>query len=159
MMIYCLLSTDHVLAVLLYEPSSHEQRAGGMSESLLIYEHFNALLRGPMCWLPLMYLHETSVAYKAWQKGEPEVYKVECQLHGTEVLQIRPWNVHVSVWWLRKANKANEGLEKTERGESRMDFTTYQSVLWLLPIHSSSAAVLIPGQKDNDSTPWQRNIH
>lgn len=32
------LSTDHVLTVLLYEPSSCEQRAGRMSEGLLIYQ-------------------------------------------------------------------------------------------------------------------------
>lgn len=61
-----------------------------MSELLLIYERFNALFRGALRWLPLIYLHDTSLAYKAWRKGEAGVCRVQYEHHGTEALHIRP---------------------------------------------------------------------
>lgn len=49
----------------------------------------------------------------------------------------------------KQIKQLNSG--KTERGGGCMDFTTYQFVPWLHPVHCFSAAVcaLIPGQKKN----------
>lgn len=52
--------------------------------------------------------------------------------YGIRVLRNGPWEVHLSVRWPRKANKANEQWQ--ERVKNEMDFTTYQCVLRLHPI-------------------------
>lgn len=87
--IYRLLSTGHVLAALRCEPSS--QWGGGQEGcQRLIYERFNALFPAALRWLPLIYLHETSLAYKAQQKGEAGVCGAQYEHHGTEAPHIRP---------------------------------------------------------------------
>lgn len=58
--------------------------------AVLIYERFNALFQGALCWLPLIYLQETSLAYQAWRRGEAGVCRVRYEHHGTEALRLDP---------------------------------------------------------------------
>lgn len=110
----------------------------------------NASLLGPMCAGCLWY---TSMGPQQHTKHDWKVnwsrVKWSPTLIWTGVLQIRPWNVYISVWWLRKANQARTGdwgLGKDRKGECvKWVFTTYQCVLWLHLIHCSSAFV----QKDS----------
>lgn len=102
MIIDGLLSTYHV-GTSYMSPLSISRGWGGC-QSLFLYmstSDTNALLWGPMLASPYISSWDLSSIKSMTERWNWSLVWI---LIWTEVPQIRPWNVWISVWWLRKAN-------------------------------------------------------